>query len=194
VTDTEINTFATTEEVEVLEDRRLNFYNCSGDSIQIEIVNPADAVLFDFYVDKRDYSFASVTPDNYTVNMDGSPYEIELGAITNEAYSEAWMILCGGVDFVLVDVTNICKADMSEKDVTAVDWMNNVVKRYSGDDLIEPEVASDNNGEIKIVAPNVYIPQELGNNQSVYVLIPVETDVEITDELLDEEMVYLSVR
>lgn len=196
---------ASTEEIEtfkpetvevVLEDRALYFYNCAADSIQIEIVDPENEVVYDFYVLSSDYSYADVTPDDYTVNMDGSPYEIELVPSTkrNEGYNDAWMILCGGVDFVLVEVTNICKADMNEKDINDVDWMGNVVDRFSGDDLIEPQLYSDNGGEIKVVAPNVYLPQELEKNQSVYVLIPIDSDEEVSEQFLDEEMVYLSVR
>mgnify|MGYP001499977006 CR=1 FL=1 len=125
--------------------------------------------------------------------MNGSPYEIELGATTNGVYDDAWMILCGGVDFVLVEVTNICKTDMSEKDVNEIDWMGKVIERFNGEDLIEPQF-KNNDGGIKVVAPNAYLPNELESNQSVYVLIPISSDVDVSEEFLDNEMVYLSVR
>ena len=71
---------------------------------------------------------------------------------------------------------------------TEKDWVRN------GDDLIEPQLFSSKGGDIKVVAPNVYLPQKLERNQSVYVLIPIGMDEEISENFLDKEMIYLSVR
>lgn len=194
---TEDNSYAATQKEEVvIEDRALYLYNCAADSIEIEIVDSKDNELYDFYVQNSDYSYVEVTPDDYTVKMDGSPYEIELEPATkrNEDYNDAWMVLCGGVDLVLVEVTEICKEGIDSKEVSGIDWTENVVERFSGDDLIEPQLFSSNGGGIRVVAPNTYLPQELEKNQKVYVLIKIGMEEDVTEKFLDDQMIYLSIR
>ncbi len=177
------------EEREETNERRLYLYNCAADSMKIEIreTKPADGTYFDFYVQDNDYEFVVIEPDKYTVKMDDYEQKINLREKSKNHkndYDGAWLVLCAEIDLVLVEVTDICTENVTAADLSKTKWKDKVIKRYNGDDLIEPNLKSEGGGEIQVVAPGYYIPKEHGSRERVYTLIPIDRSLDVTEELL----------
>ncbi|NOQ75411.1 MAG: hypothetical protein GQ574_25600 [Crocinitomix sp.] len=104
------------------------------------------------------------------------------------------MALCAEIDLVVVDVTEICNKDVTTEDVADVIWENNVVERFNGNDLIEPNLKSKRGGEVKVVAPGYYIPQERKKRQRIYALIAIDRSKEVSEAFLRKKITTVSVR
>jgi hypothetical protein len=184
-----------TEVEEEVQERRLNLYNCSADSIKINITETyTDGDTYNFYVQNNDYEYVSILPNDYTVMMNDYEDKIHLKESESSDYTGAWLVLCAEVDLVLVDVTEICGIDVTTKEIEEINWKKRVIERFHGDDLIEPNLTSKNGGEVKVVSPNTYIPEELDKNQSVYILIGITRSDEVTQEFLEEKVAKVCVR
>lgn len=179
--------------------RNLYLYNCAADSMAIEITDTyGDTDLrYDFYVQDNDYEFVTVLPDRYTVKMGDYTQKINLKESkkrTDRDYDGAWLVLCAEVDLVVVDVTDICKENVSVEELAGINWEDQVLERYNGDELIEPNIKSKLGGEVKVVAPNFYIPQEREKRQRIYSLVPISRSDEISQEILLKKLTTIAIR
>lgn len=174
------------------DERNLYLYNCSSDSMAIEITETnGDGTNFNFYVQSYDYEYVSIVPNDYTVKMGDYTDKIKLKEANkrdDKDYGHAWMVLCADVDLVVVDVTEICKRNVTAEEVTDINWERYVVERFHGDAIAEPVLRSKDGGEVKLVAPNIYLPTERKNHQSIYVLIPITRSKTADDEFLEDEI------
>lgn len=187
------------EEEEEITERRLYLYNCAADSMKIEITEtrPDDGTNFNFYVQDNDYEFVVIEPDRYTVMMNDYAQKINLKKSNKSHendYDDAWLVLCAEVDLVLVDVTEICKENVTSEELAKMSWKAKVIDRFNGDKLIEPNLESKRGGEVQVVAPGYYIPQERGSRESVYALIPIDRPLEATEEFLLKKIKAIAVR
>ncbi len=176
------------ENVETAE-RRLYLYNCAADSIKIEITEtkPDDGTYFDFYVQNNDYEYVVIEPDRYTVKMDDYEQKINIREKSKNHkndYDASWLVLCAEIDLVLVEVTDICKENVTAEELAQINWKDKVIDRFNGDELIEPDLKSERGGEIQVVEPGYYIPQTHGSSERVYTLIPIDRSLEVTEEFL----------
>ena len=183
------NTSENTTANEVATERNLYLYNCAADSIKIEIreTKPNDGTYFDFYVQNNDYEFVAIEPDRYTVKMDDYEQKINLREKTKKHkndYDGAWLVLCGETDLILVEVTDICKENITASELSKISWTDKVIDRYNGDELIEPDLKSERGGEIQVVEPGYYIPQKHGNRERVYALVAIDRSLEVSEEFL----------
>lgn len=107
----------------------------------------------------------------------GSFYQRILKPKTKEDddYDEAWFVMDGDHDFILVDVTSICSKNIKEKDIEAIDWKTMIMDQYDSKDLIEPLYNQYAKGkDISICAPGEEPPLEIKKTDLVYMLIPDE--------------------
>jgi hypothetical protein len=186
------------EEVDEDEERNLYLYNCAADSIKINITetNDDDGSTFNFYVQNNDYEFVSVEPDRYTVIMNDYTQKINLRKSYKSHendYDGAWLVLCAEIDLVAVDVTSLCKKDVTAEDVTEIVWMDKVIERYNGDDLIEPNLKSKRGGEVKVASPGYYIPEERKKRERIYALLPIDRALEVTEDFLIKKITTIAV-
>ncbi|MFT5823186.1 MAG: hypothetical protein ACI8ZM_004446 [Crocinitomix sp.] len=199
-TDSDNESYTDNEVIDVaIEKRKLYLYNCSADSIKIEITetHEEDGTNYNFYVQNNDYEYVTVDPDRYSVQMNDYEQKINLKKSdkrNEKDYDDAWLVLCAEIDLVLVDVTEICNKNVTAEDVAEVTWEDNVVERFNGDDLIEPDLKSKRGGEVKVVAPGYYIPQERERTQRIYALIPIDRADEVSEALLRKKIIKVSVR
>ena len=196
--DSESESFIDNEEPEITE-RNLYLYNCAADSMAIKITDTydEDGAEYNFYVQNYDYEYVTVQPDRYTVKMGDYSQKINLKESdkrTDKDYDGAWLITCADVDFVVVDVTDICKPNVTNSELAEIDWEENVIERFNGDNLIEPNIKSKLGGEVKVVAPNIYIPQERKKRQRIYSLVALDRDIEATQDVLLKKIIRIAVR
>jgi hypothetical protein len=196
--DSDNETYIYNEDDEVAE-RKLYLYNCSADSMEIDISETTyeDGTDFNFYVQNNDYDYVSIEPDRYTVIMNDYTEKINLRKShkrNEKDYDGAWLVLCAEVDLVLVDVTEVCRENVTDEEVAEVIWENNVIERFNGDDLIEPNLKSKRGGAVKVVAPGYYIPEEHETRDRVYALIAIERSTEVSEEFLRDKVEFISVR
>lgn len=187
------------QEKEEITERALYLYNCAADSIKIEITEtkPDDGTSFNFYVQDNDYEYVVVEPDRYTVKMNDYTQKINLRKkykSHENDYDAAWLVLCAEVDLVLVDVTEICKSNVTAEELSKMNWEDKVIERFNGDKLIEPNLKSERGGEVQVVAPGYYIPEEHGRRERVYALIPIDRPLEVNEEFLLQKITRIAVR
>lgn len=167
----------------------VDFDPSAADSMNIEITEtkPDDGTHFDFYVQDNDYEFVVVKPNRYTVQMGDYEQKINLREKPKNHendFNAAWLVLCAETDLVLVEVTDICKENVTAEELAQINWKDKVIDRFNGDELIEPNLQSERGGEIQVVEPGYYIPQKHGSREKVYALIPIERALEVTEEFL----------
>jgi hypothetical protein len=98
-------------------------------------------------------------------------------------YDDAWIILDGEHDMVVVDVTSICKKGLTEADVKNTNWTSLIKEKFDAQDLMEPLYGKNESGKsITVLNMSDDIPSEIAGNEKVYMLL--STDKELTNEYL----------
>jgi hypothetical protein len=115
--------------------------------------------------------------DKYTKYKDekGEFYQRILGGATkeNDDYDEAWLVLDGKTDLLLVNVSTACDPAVTEADVKQADWAGSIQEEYDSRDLIEPLYKQFLKDEfIKVVGPGDKLPQDIADNEVYYLLVP----------------------
>jgi hypothetical protein len=97
-------------------------------------------------------------------------------------YDQAWLMIDGDHDLILLDVTSICNQDLSEARINATDWTKKVVQRYDGADMIELNLQPAKGGKVTFLNPGDPIPRTIEANEKVYSVTAVLRDVELSSE------------
>lgn len=111
-------------------------------------------------------------------------------ADTND-YDEAWLMMSGQEDMLLMDVTSILNSKKDDPTSDA-DWMALLETRYDGLDLIEPLYKVDpGKRSVSVVGPGQTLPKKAASNVTVYCLVPIPHRAILTNELLETLMPQL---
>ncbi len=90
-------------------------------------------------------------------------------------YDEAWLVLDGKHNLILVDVTEWCSGKIKTEDIDSHEWTEDIYDIYDARDLIEPLNKKVFKGKtIRVLAPGEYLTEKLDENEQVYMLIPFE--------------------
>lgn len=90
-------------------------------------------------------------------------------------YDEAWLVLDGKHNLILVDVTDLCSGKIKTDDIDSYEWTDDIYDIYDARDLIEPLNKKVFRGKtIRVLVPGEYLPENLEENELVYMLIPFE--------------------
>ncbi len=93
--------------------------------------------------------------------------------LEEDDYDEAWLVLDGIHNLILVEVTEFCDIDFDHRDIEDFVWLDYIYEIYDAQDLIEPLSNKTFRGKtIKVLAPGDSIPTELLENELVFMLIP----------------------
>lgn len=104
-------------------------------------------------------------------------------------YDEAWIMIDGEHNMILVDVSEICKSSITEKAIKAIDWTKHVVEKYEGSDLIEPMYGKDPGDEhYTVLTTGEDIPDHLGKNERVFALMSTKPGAEVTNKLITDKI------
>lgn len=92
-------------------------------------------------------------------------------------YDDAWVLLDGNYDLLLVNVTEVCNEKADETQIKEIDWTENIYGDYDGMDLVEPYIQPAINdkllpGYITLLQTGEALPRKPHVNESVYVWIP----------------------
>ncbi len=104
-------------------------------------------------------------------------------------YDEAWYVMDGKKRLMIIDVTEICFADRTEKDITSINWMDHLVEEYDPGDLIEPLSASGNKTNYTVLNLGEDIPKRVKSGQLVYWMTSLSGDVKITDKAIEQRVI-----
>jgi len=206
----------------VMEDRVINVLNTSDDTLKFVIggeegvikrivlephswedyeVQPG-AYLFSGYNMDNDVTLS--LPDSFYMN-DRSRYVVKkdgdgkyYARLLNEPtpskmdYDDAWFIVDGTRDMMVVEVTPLCATRMTKKDVEQLDWTQYLDKVYDGRDMIEPQINPERKGEvITVLEPGESLPATIKTNERVYALISVSREQAIDSKYLADRLYSL---
>ena len=182
-------------EEEEEEIRRVNFYNPFQDTIYIELyeAKTKDRII-GFDVPPSDWRYNDLDLGRYDVVLGDETRRITVGKSENryvDDYDEAWYIMGGAADLLLVDVTDACDGEITRGDIRDIDWTEQISEHYDGDDLIVPLAKSTPRKQKFIYRIEEKLPLEHKKKEAVYALILIGDDVEPSDEYLDEKVIRL---
>lgn len=115
------------------------------------------------------------------------------GTKETKDYDQAWVVLTGLHDLILVDVTSTCSDTITKSDIESTDWIELVVDRYDGRDLIEPMYGEyDGKSKYIVMGPGETIPLELKKKEVVYALIVIPHGLRMTNDYLIEKIIEVT--
>jgi hypothetical protein len=104
-------------------------------------------------------------------------------------YDEAWVMLDGAHNLILVDVTEISGRALTEKEIKAIDWTKKIVETYDTGDLIEPLYGKDPGaGRFTVLTTGEDIPDQLRKNERVFALMSTKPGAEVTNKLITDKI------
>lgn len=188
-------------EVEVSEDDQVrgeqvvNFWNPNDDTTAITTYYKDGSERMHEVIPPKYIRYATYDAGIYGFEYAGYKKQITIhGAadLDTNSYNQAWFLLDPKIDLLLVEVSEACDKAVTEKELRAIDWTLRVEKRYEGGQLMQPVLdASETEKHYTVIDPGWPLPLEIGKNQVVYALIPIEGSEKTTDEFLDERIVKL---
>jgi len=183
-------------EKEIAEDERsVRIYNPTEEAITIYIYAPGDnknALSAD--VPPKDNLFIALKEGDHVVQYENTTKEFTLTASsTRENYDtdDVWVILADNMDFLLVDVNAACIDGMTKPVLRETDWTTKVNKRYNGKDVIFMDVKQNGGIYFDIRKPYYNLPLTHAPNEQIYSIIPIGSDVEATDEFIEEFLISI---
>jgi hypothetical protein len=105
----------------------------------------------------------------------GSFYQriLNPGTPENDDYDEAWLVLDGKTQLLLVNVSTACDPEVTKADVQGAKWAGSIQEEYDPRDLVEPLYKKFLKDEfIKVVGPGQKLPTEIKENEVYYLLVP----------------------
>jgi hypothetical protein len=93
--------------------------------------------------------------------------------VETDDYDEAWIVLDGKTNLLLVNVTSACDAEATEAGVQKADWAAGIQEEFEAIDMVEPlynQFMKDK--MIQVVGPGAKLPTEVGPKDIVYLLVP----------------------
>lgn len=125
-----------------------------------------------------------------TVNEDGRKVEQRLiRPLTADPsdYEDNWLLLDGGYDLLLVDVTSLYSGTVQKEKVASTDWTKKVKSRHEGTELIELSLKpSSPDGSVYLSPPYTYLPVSNSPGRTIYMVIVLGHEEEASNELLAE--------
>lgn len=104
--------------------------------------------------------------------------------VETDDYDEAWLVLDGTHNMLLLKVNQVCTGAVSEEDINGIDWSEEIQARYDARDLIEPLFRQyEKNKQIKVVEPGQKIPGSIAEDE-VYFLLTLDPG----DDNLNEDL------
>jgi hypothetical protein len=102
----------------------------------------------------------------------GSFYQRIVNPRTDDTkdYDEAWIVLDGKTQLLLVDVTSSIADEITAADVKKIDWATNIQEEYDPRDMIEPLYKLT--GRKTVVNPGESFPVSITSTEKVYLLVP----------------------
>jgi hypothetical protein len=105
----------------------------------------------------------------------GSFYQRILNPKTKEGddYDEAWLVLDGKTQLLLVNVSTACDPEITKDDVLKAEWTGSIQEEYDSRDLVEPLYKKFLKDEsIKVVGPGQKLPQQIEESEEYFLLVP----------------------
>ncbi len=91
----------------------------------------------------------------------------------NDDYDEAWFVLDGKTELLLVDVNSAADSTVTRGDVRKTKWSDKVAHQYKATDIIEPVFGTrPKDGVISVIAPGKMLPFQKEKDEQVYLLVP----------------------
>lgn len=202
------------EDVVAEEDvRTVNFYNNWLDTLRYTVIDANDDVVSkdvlpgeveSLGLGKGNYIFATFEVSGEFDMSIPNPKSDNAAAIVNigegdeayavrkyrttpegfNGYDEAWVMLSGFRDFVLLDVTSTCYKDATYNSIQSTDWMANVIGTYNGNDLMEVHIPAKGDEIITVLPPRKISPNSIKENERVLALVPVHMDSTLSNQVL----------
>jgi hypothetical protein len=100
--------------------------------------------------------------------------------IETDDYDEAWLVLDGKKDLLLIDLSPVTTSDITPEEVAAVNWEDKIQERYDARDLIEPLYNQYKKGkQIKVLAMGEKLPSTVSDDDMYFLLVadPGESNV-----------------
>ncbi len=199
--------------------RIINFLNPTADTLYCYIGEPGGNerkekigpnTYSSLEVDPGEYLFGAFDLDNNLVYSHADEYEKDqskyhrvkekdgkvfyyriVSSPTPEKtdYDEAWYVMDGKKQLIMIDVTDICFADRTKKDITGVNWRDHIVEEYDPGDLIEPLAGSGSQTNCTVLNLGEDIPTRAKSGKLVYWMTSFSRDIKITDEVIEQKII-----
>jgi len=173
------------------EERMVNIYNPYEDSMQLVITDLATKVeIISTTVPALStrYKLFDCVPYYVAVNgverAERMRVTVARGRTANE-YSEAWHIIGGAQDVVLIDVTDVCDSSVVREDIIKINWISKVKERYNGKQLVEPFVKYEASKKPVVFGINDDLPLSHKKRERIYALVPVDDRNKLDEDYLD---------
>ncbi|OFZ65851.1 MAG: hypothetical protein A3D92_12895 [Bacteroidetes bacterium RIFCSPHIGHO2_02_FULL_44_7] len=173
------------------EERMVNIYNPFDDSMQIVISDLATKEeIISTTVPAHSTRYKSFACVPYYLAVDGVERSERMRVTvardrTANEYAEAWHILGGAMDVVLIDVTDVCDSAVVRDDIIAINWISKVKERYNGKQLVEPFVKYQASKKPVIFGINDDLPMSHRKRERVYAVVPVDDRNKLDEAYLD---------
>ncbi|MDG1475815.1 MAG: hypothetical protein P8Q14_01580 [Vicingaceae bacterium] len=177
------------------DERSIRIYNPTDEAITIYIYAPGDGDnALSGEVPPKDNIFIALKAGDHVVQFDNTKKEFSVTAsTTRENYDtdDVWVVLADNMDFLLVDVNAACKDGITKSVLKETDWSEKVHNRYNGTEAIFMDVKQTEGVYFDIRKPYYNLPLTHAPNEQVYSIIPIGSDVEATDEFIEEFLISI---
>tara|TARA_B100000809_G_C15136176_1_gene530698 strand:+ start:4106 stop:5071 length:966 start_codon:yes stop_codon:yes gene_type:complete len=177
------------------DERAVRIYNPTDEPITIYIYAPGegdDALSGE--VPAKDDLFIVLQEGEHVVQFDNTKRQFSVTAsITTDNYDsdDVWIVLDDKMDFILVDVNSACVKGLTQSVLKETDWSTKIYKRYDGEKAIFMDVKQTEGKYFSVKKPYYNIPLSHTNEEQVYSIIPIDSDVEATDEFIEEFLISI---
>lgn len=162
-------------------------YLIGGKTLEGEVImfiQPKDTKNYD----KNKYKVVNEKGKNYYYRKIKAPTKA-----TNDV-DDIWVLLDEDYKAALIDVTQLyVNGKLSRDLISKGNWIEKVVKKYTGDDIIEVNIVHpEKDGTIDVIKPNTGLPEEITKKTKIYFLLDYLNDSDLTAKYITDEIVRLT--
>jgi hypothetical protein len=187
-----------TDSAFILDDERMvNIYNPYLDSMEVTITDfktkeeLVATVIPPQYTQYKSFKIGTYLVENKTFEITQKMRVKKGERNSRREYTELWYVLDGEMDLVLVDVTEVCDASVTQEDIEAVNWIPKIYDKYNGKQVVDAFVEFDVKRKPILIGVGASLPKSHAEREKVYAFIPVMNRNKLDESLLDEWIVYM---
>lgn len=175
-------------------ERVVKIYNPTDEAITIYIYAPGDSKnSLSADVPAKDNQFIALTEGDHVVQFNNTMKEFSVtgsSTLDNHNSDDVWIVLADDVDLLLVDVTASC-SKITQSELREIDWLGSIYNRYRGNEKIDMNVKQRDGKYMVIREPYYNLPISHTDEEHIYSIIPIPSDVKETDEFIEEFIISI---
>lgn len=151
------------DEVEYEGEKTIHFYNPTEDTTLVVVKDEDGDVRMSENIPPLHTRYLPFQAGVYTVESGNDLDEVEvLGSIDKDQikYDDMWYVVGGGLDLILIEVTETCNLDITRGDIREINWKEKIISRQSGK-YFDVQINENDNSSATVKSPGVMLPTKL---------------------------------